>query len=135
MAANETSNKDIYDVRSNSLVNNSRMNKDFYQPMGNDASHSVLSNENLLYLNEGLGMASRIKNKVGPSESSSLKKVYGNSKAMVAPLRQSTSPGMARIRPERTNSGDARLKGLESIYMNKFNKVGSQKNIGLKKPF
>jgi hypothetical protein len=42
---------------------------------------------------------------------------------------------MARIKPERVSSGDPRLKGLESIYMNKFNKVGSQKNIGLKKPF
>jgi len=41
---------------------------------------------------------------------------------------------MARIKPDRVNSGDPRLKGLESIYMNK-NKVGSQKNLGLKKPF
>jgi hypothetical protein len=76
-------------------------------------------------------MAFRPKNKVGPSDSSSLKKVYGNSKPMVPP-RQSTSPGMARIRPERVNSGNPRIKGLESIYMTK---MGSQKNVGLKKPF
>ena len=91
---------------------------------------SMLSNENIAYLNEGMNF--RPKNRIGPSESSSLKKVYGNTKI---PPRQSTSPGMARIKPDRVNSGDPRLKGLESIYMNKNNKVGSQKNIGLKKPF
>jgi hypothetical protein len=48
------------------------------------------------------------------------------------PPRQSTSPGMARIRPERVNSGNPKFKGLESIYMTK---MGSQKNVGLKKPF
>ena len=40
-------NKDIYDMRSNSLVQGSRINKDFYNPLGNDASMSNLSNENL----------------------------------------------------------------------------------------
>lgn len=128
MAASE--NKDIYDMRSNSIAQGSRANKDFYNPLGNDASASVMSNENIQFLNEGMNM--RPKNKIGPSESSSLKKVYGNTKL---PPRLSTSPGMARIKPERINSGDPRLKGLEKIYMNKTNKVGSQTNIGLKKPF
>jgi hypothetical protein len=43
-------------------------------------------------------------------------------------------------RPEssknRVLSGDPRLRGLESIYLNKFNKnIGSHKNLGLKRPF
>ena len=54
--------------------------------------------------------------------------------------RDQHSPGLGgMIRLEsssiRLTSGDPRLKGLESIYLSKFSKVGSKKDIALKKPF
>lgn len=82
-------------------------------------------------------------------ESNMLKKVYGNMNDMSGfDQRQrltDLSPaahGASRIRPDssgqRIMSGDPRLRGLENIYLAKFNKnvAGqSQKNINLKKPF
>jgi hypothetical protein len=84
------------------------------------------------------------KNMRGPVEGSQLRTAYGGTKIPAReprPRREDSSPslGPGRVRPEsssnRLTSGDPRLKGLESIYLSKYSKVGSQKNIGLKKPF
>jgi hypothetical protein len=79
-----------------------------------------------------------------------LNKAYGGTKIPpqeTRPRRDGGSPsshGASRLRPEssgnRLTSGDARLKGIASVYSQKFPKVGSQKTIGVryigvKKPF
>ena len=76
-----------------------------------------------------------------------IRKVYGNQNEIQGldirkdGRRTDLSPSNnLRARPEssknRVYSGDPRLRGLESIYLNKFNKnIGSQKSLGLKRPF
>lgn len=87
------------------------------------------------------------------SDADQLKMAYGGTKIISQEPKQyrrvgpefmaysredSQSPGLGgRMRPEssgmKLTSGDPRLKGLESIYLSKFSKVGSQKNIAIKK--
>lgn len=128
------------------------MTTDFYVPGAPslDQNQSLLS-QDFAYLNDNL--ATRPGAKAGKKgqkdmrglpDGNQLRKVYGNINEISGleqkKKRQNLSPHQASsgARPEssqsRLASGEPRLRGLESIYLNKFGKQGSQKNIGLKKP-
>lgn len=105
-----------------------------------DGTQSVLS-QDIVFMHEALAArpGGRPGQQVpqdfsGQTQPGQLRKVYGTIRADQSPKR-ATSKGRGDAQGARLFSADPRLRGLENIYLTKFSHVGSQRNVGLKKPF